>query len=148
MWREGFDLTLLAWVLNVIALAAGAGLGFRALIDPAWAQRLLRLRADETRPDGFAAFRAHGGLFFAAHAAALAMSVNWINAGAVAIGLYASGAAVVLSAAWAGAAGGRVLAMLRDGARTRFNLVAACVELGMALAIGAPWVVWVFARPG
>lgn len=35
---------IVAWAVNLLALAFGAGLGARALIDPAWAARLVRLR--------------------------------------------------------------------------------------------------------
>jgi hypothetical protein len=37
---------LLAWWLSAAALAFGAVLGLRALIDPRWAQRFVRLKPD------------------------------------------------------------------------------------------------------
>jgi hypothetical protein len=32
--------------------------------------------------------------------------------------------------------------MIRDGAATAFNRLSAAVELAMAAAVGAPWLVW------
>jgi hypothetical protein len=149
MWREGFDLELVAWLLNALALLFGAALGARGLLDPKWAARFVRLKADETQEGGFAEFRAtYGGVFFALHAAALVISVDWILAGESIVGLYAAGAAAVVGAAWAGYAGGRALSMLRDGTRTRFNMMSAGVEALLALLIAGPWIVWVFQRPG
>lgn len=149
MWREGFDLTLFAWILNVLALGFGGALGARALIDPRWAARFARLKPDDKQPGGEAEFRAtFGGVFFASHAAALLMSVSWISSGAAMMGVYAAGAAVALAAGWAGSSGGRVLASLFDGVRTRFNTICAGVEALLALMIAAPWIVWVLAPPG
>ncbi|GAN00039.1 hypothetical protein U91I_03702 [alpha proteobacterium U9-1i] len=148
MWRAGFDLALLAWSLNAIALLAGVCLGARALVDPRWAARFVRLKPDE-RGGGFAEFRAtYGGVFAASHAAALLITLKWILGGEFIFGLYAAGAAAVLAAAWAGACGGRALSMWRDATRTRWNMLSACAEAGMALAIAAPWFLWSFKPPG
>ena len=55
---------LLAWGLCVLGLAFGGALGLRALFDPKWAARLVRLKADE-QGGGQAEFRAtYGGVFF------------------------------------------------------------------------------------
>lgn len=54
----------------------------------------------------------------------------------------ATGAAAALSAGWAGAAFGRFVAVLRDGADARSNRIRIAVELAVAAAIGAPWAVW------
>jgi hypothetical protein len=142
MWREGVDLALVAWSLNALALALGAVLGLRGLIDPRWAQRFVRLKPDE-QGGGFAEFRAtYGGVFFALHAVALWFVFNWIGGGEYVIGALAAGASAAVAAGWGGAAGGRVLAMLADGARTPFNVQSAIVEALMALVIGAPWFLW------
>ena len=148
MWREGFDLNLLAWILNALALAFGALLGFRALVDPKWAARLVRLKEDE-QGGGFAEFRAtYGGLFLLAHLAALFFSLNWIAEGETAIGMYAAGASAVLCAAWIGAAGGRLWSCASDATLTRFNLISAAVEVIVGVLIGAPWLFWNFRAPG
>jgi hypothetical protein len=135
-----------AWILNALALAIGAGLGARALLDPKWAARFVRLKADE-QGGGFAEFRAtYGGVFLASHLAALLMTLMNMLGGEYVIGVAATGGAAVLGAAWAGACGGRVLSMLLDGADTKFNRMSAGVEAALALAIAAPWLVWFFSR--
>lgn len=135
-----------AWILNALALLFGVGLAARGLIDPKWAARFVRLKPDE-QGGGFAEFRAtYGGLFLAAHAAALLMTLMYALGGEYVIGVAASGGAAVLGAAWAGSCGGRVLAMLLDGADTKFNRLSAVVEAALALAIAAPWLTWYFAR--
>lgn len=142
MWREGASLILLAWCVNALALGLGAALGARALIDPGWASRFVRLKPDE-QGGGFAEFRAtYGGVFLAMHAVALAFTLAWIASGAGLVGVYAAGAAAVLAAGWAGSAGGRALAIWRDRADTRFNRVSAAVEAAIALAIASPWLAW------
>jgi hypothetical protein len=135
---------IVAWILNALALAFGAVLGARALIDPRWAQRLVRLKPDE-RGGGEAEFRAtYGGVFFFSHAAALYLTLTWLTVGGeYVLGVAASGASFVLAAAWAGACFGRLMAIWRDGVRTKFNTYSAATEAGMALCIGAPWALWV-----
>ena len=147
MWRAGFDLALLAWILNVVVLAFGVLLGARALLDPKWAARFVRLKPDE-QGGGFAEFRAtYGGVFAFSHAVALVLSVKWILGGEFLFGLYAAAASAPLAAAWAGACAGRVLSMWRDGTRTRFNAMSAGVEAVAALAIASPWFLWAFRPP-
>ena len=134
------------WILNALALAFGVGLGARALYDPKWAARFVRLKADE-QGGGFAEFRAtYGGVFLATHLVALMMTLLYVSAGEFVVGVAATGAAAALGAGWAGASGGRVLAMLLDGADTQFNRLSAAVEAAIALAIAAPWIGWFFAR--
>lgn len=148
MWRAGVDLALLAWSLNALALSFGAALGVRALIDPHWAARFVRLKEDE-QGGGFAEFRAtYGGLFALSHLAALLMTLKWILGGEFIFGLYAAGAAVPLAAAWAGSCGGRLISMWRDRTRTQFNVLSAAVEAGLAIAIASPWLLWSFRPPG
>jgi hypothetical protein len=134
------------WVLNALALAFGVGLGARALFDPKWAARFVRLKADE-QGGGFAEFRAtYGGVFLGVHAIALIMTLMYVSAGEYVVGVAATGAAAALGAGWAGSSGGRVLAMLLDGADTKFNRLSAAVEAALALAIAAPWIGWYFSR--
>ncbi|MGE0741587.1 MAG: hypothetical protein AB7O98_09610 [Hyphomonadaceae bacterium] len=142
MWRAGLDLALVAWVLNALALGVGVFLGARGLIDPHWAARFVRLKADD-QGGGFAEFRAtYGGVFLGLHGVALLFSLVWITRGVDVIGLFATGASAVLAAAWAGAAGGRTISMWRDGTRTRFNEHSALVEAALAFCIAAPWLLW------
>ena len=134
---------IFAWLLNALALAFGAGLGARALFDPKWAARFTRLQAD-AQGGGEAEFRAtYGGVFAFTHLVALAFTLRYVLDGESVIGALATGAAAVLSAGWAGAALGRGIAIWRDGARTTFNIFCACAEGALALAVGAPWIVWV-----
>lgn len=131
-----------AWVLNALALVFGAALGARALFDPKGAARFVRLKADE-QGGGFAEFRAtYGGVFLGVHVVALMMTLMYLGGGEYVVGVAATGAAAALGAGWAGSSGGRVLAMLLDGADTKFNRISAAVEAGLALAIAAPWIGW------
>lgn len=133
----------IAWLLNALALGLGAALGLRALLDPKWAARFVRLKADE-QGGGEAEFRAtYGGVFLFTHAVALFFTARYLHGGADIIGICATGAAAALSAGWAGSAAGRCFSIWRDGMRTRFNLYSIVAELALALAIGAPWIVWV-----
>jgi hypothetical protein len=136
----------LLWIVNALALAFGAALGARALYDPKWASRFVRLKADE-QGGGFAEFRAtYGGVFLGVHAIALIMTLMYVSAGEYVVGVAATGAAAALGAGWAGSSGGRVLAMFLDGADTKFNRLGVVVEAVLALAIAAPWIGWYFAR--
>jgi len=132
------------WILNALALAFGAALGARALYDPKWASRFVRLKPDE-QGGGFAEFRAtYGGVFLAAHLASLLMTLMYLGGGEFVVGVAATGGAAALGAGWAGSCGGRILAMLLDGADTQFNRMSAAVEAALALAIAAPWLGWFF----
>jgi hypothetical protein len=136
---------LFAWGLSVLALIFGAGLGARALIDPHWAAKFVRLQADE-QGGGFAEFRAtYGGVFFLLHAAALAFTLIYLWGGEYVIGVCAAGGSAVIAAGWVGSALGRAIAIWRDGADTKFNRMSAGVETAMAFAIGMPWLVWFLA---
>lgn len=132
-----------AWVLNVLALVLGVALGLRGFFDPKWAARLTRLREDG--PGGAAEFRAtYGAMFVGLHIVALAMTAKYLLEGTYVVGVAASGAAAALAAGWAGAALGRVVSILRDGANTKFNRLSVVFELVLAAFIGAPWAVWYF----
>ncbi len=143
MWRAGLDIALVAWLANAGALVFGLVLGARALLDPHWAARLVRLAPDPARPGGQAEFRAtYGGFFLGAHGVALALSATWILGGSYENGVYATAAGAALAAGWGATAAGRILAMWRDDARTDFNMISAAIEASVALAIGAPLIVW------
>ena len=134
---------IFAWIVNALALACGAALGARALIDPKWAAQFVRLKPDG-QGGGFAEFRAtYGGVVLAMHLVALALTLRYVLAGGAVIGVCATGAAAVISAAWGGAAFGRLLSMWRDKTDTPFNRMSTGVEVAMAFAIGMPWLVWV-----
>lgn len=134
---------LIAWGLHALALAFGAFLGLRGLLDPKWAAKLVRLKEDE-QGGGFAEFRAtYGGVFLGLHVAALYLTIGYLRSGALIPGVTAAGAAFVLAVGWAGAAFGRVISILRDpGCNTPFNRLSAVVETAMAALIGAPWALW------
>jgi hypothetical protein len=135
---------LFAWILNALALALGAGLGARALIDPHWASRFVRLQADE-QGGGFAEFRAtFGGVFLFLHLAALVLTLRYLLAGGALVGVVATGASAAVAAGWGGAGIGRLVSMWRDKTDTKFNRLSAGVEAAMAIAIGLPWIVWFF----
>ena len=145
MYRDGLNPEFWAWVFNIAALFFGAFLGARAIFDPHWAARLVRLKADADRPGGFAEFRAtYGGLFFASHGLALLLSVHWVLTGAFVTGSYAAGAALVLGAGWMGTAAGRAISMARDETSTGFNKLSLAIELGTGILIVAPWAFWAF----
>jgi len=138
---------IFAWVLNALALGFGVALGVRALIDPRWAAKFVRLQDDE-QGGGFAEFRAtYGGQFAASHGVALLMTLGWLGQGEYIIGVAATGAAAVLAAAWGGSALGRTISIWRDGTRTRFNTISIAVEAGLALCIAAPWLAWTLFPP-
>lgn len=133
----------IAWTLCVIGLCFGAFLGARGLLDPKWAAKLVRLREDG-QGGGFAEFRAtYGGVFLGLHLAALLLVFVYLRGGAAIPGVAATGAVFATAAAWAGAAIGRLASIWRDpGANTAFNRLSAAVETVAALAIGAPWALW------
>lgn len=133
---------LFAWVVSALALIVGAALGARALIDPAWAAKFVRLKADE-QGGGQAEFRAtFGGVFLALHAAALLLTLFYLLGGEYVIGVCATGASFAIAAGWGGAAFGRAVSIWRDGADTPFNRMSIGVETAMAFAIAMPWLVW------
>lgn len=133
---------LFAWWVSALALLVGVGLGARALWDPAWAAKFVRLKADE-QGGGQAEFRAtFGGVFLGLHLVALLFTLLYLKSGAYVIGVNAAGASAAIAAGWAGAGFGRAVSMWRDGADTKFNRLSIGVEVAMAFAIGMPWLVW------
>jgi hypothetical protein len=136
---------LFAWALSALALLFGAALGARALIDPHWAAKFVRLRPDE-QGGGFAEFRAtYGGVFLFLHLIALLFTAIYLWGGEYVIGVCATGAGAAVAAGWGGSAFGRLLSIWRDKADTTFNRMSAGVEAAMAFAIGMPWLVWFLA---
>lgn len=132
-----------AWIVSALALAVGVLLGARGLIDPHWAAKFVRLQADE-QGGGFAEFRAtYGGVFLGLHGVSLLFVGYYLLTGHGVMGIAAIGAVAALSAAWAGAAFGRLIAIWRDGVDTKFNRLSATVEAVMATAIALPWIVWI-----
>lgn len=133
---------LLAWWVSALALLVGVGLGARALYDPDWAAKFVRLKADE-QGGGQAEFRAtYGGVFLGLHLAALLFTLLYLRSGAYVIGVTATGACAAIAAGWGGAAFGRAVSMWRDGADSKFNRLSIGVEIAMSLAIAMPWLVW------
>lgn len=131
-----------AWALSALALLVGVGLGARALIDPAWAAKFVRLKSDE-QGGGQAEFRAtYGGVFLGLHLIALLFTLLYWYSGAYVVGVSATGASAAIAAGWAGAAFGRGIAIWRDGADTPFNRMSIGVEIAMAFAIAMPWLAW------
>ncbi len=135
-----------AWWLSIAGLAFGAVLGARALIDPKWAARFVRLKADE-QGGGFAEFRAtYGAVMLGIHSVAALLALRYVVSGEHVVGVAATGALAVLAAGWAGAAFGRALAIWRDaGCNTAFNRMSAAIEAALALVIAGPWALWLFA---
>tara|TARA_R110002096_G_scaffold196794_6_gene379776 strand:+ start:3495 stop:3902 length:408 start_codon:yes stop_codon:yes gene_type:complete len=130
-------------ILLVVAGLLGALLGAAALVSPEWAARFVRLKADPDQPDGYAEFRAtFGGVFLMMHVAFL---------GAFYMGAGMIGAAGVLCAAWAGAAGGRLVSLVLDaakGVRTKHNLVSLGVEIVVAIIFALPVIDFMTSTPG
>ncbi len=136
---------IFAWGLCALALVFGAALGVRALIDPHWAAKFVRLSADE-KSGGFAEFRAtYGGVFLFMHLVALVFTAFYMLGGEYVIGVLATGATAVISAAWGGSAFGRIISIWRDKTDTKFNRMSVGVEAALAFAVGMPWLVWLLA---
>ncbi|MEZ5961060.1 MAG: hypothetical protein R3C30_11635 [Hyphomonadaceae bacterium] len=136
---------IFAWAVSALALLVGVGLGARALFDPAWAAKFVRLKADE-QGGGQAEFRAtFGGVFLGLHFVALLLTAAYLYSGAYVAGVAATGAGAAIAAGWGGAAFGRGIAMWRDGADTKFNRLSIGVEIVMAFAVALPWLVWFLA---
>jgi hypothetical protein len=118
-------------IVAAAGAALGAGMGLYAMIDPAWAARLVRLQSDPARPGGFAEFRAtYGGLFLASHAGAL---IALLAHPAVAPWI-----ALPLGLGWAGAGVGRMVSIGLDKVYSPFNAGSVIFELAMGAALLAP----------
>jgi hypothetical protein len=98
----------LALVISAIALAFGAGLGVKGLLDPRWAGKLVRLQPENGQAEGFAEFRSTlGGMFLGLHLVALLFLIFGGREAGVA-------ACVILAAGWLFTAFGRVMALKMD----------------------------------
>ena len=123
-----------------LAALIGAGLGLLALLAPAKAGEIVRLRPDWDAPGGFAEFRAtYGGLLLFAHLAVLLAIVMQAQAGMGSV----IGTSFAVGAGWLGAAIGRAASLLLDDAehrtRTGYNVFSIGFELVLALMLLAPW---------
>ena len=119
------------WIAAV-ALSLGALYGLVSLLNPRFAAGSVRLQANPKRPGGYAEFRATiGGIFFALHAFALGALILYSE----------TGPAFTVAAGWIGAAIGRALAILLDGAHNiapSYNAKLILLELVFTLAIAGP----------
>ncbi len=129
----------LAELVAILALGFGSLLGLVGLFAPKWAAGMVRLVADPDldKPGGFAEFRAmYGGFFLLLNLTALI-----IVAQADLKTAYKVFALFPISAAWIGAALGRIISMVMDKEDNRgagINPIATGVELAVGLAIAAP----------
>lgn len=122
---------IIADVAATLAAGLGAALGLKALLDPDWAGRLVRLQPDPARREGRAELRAmYGGGFLAVNG--FAGAALWLAPSA---GAWAAAAAGAL---WLGLGVVRLAFLRADAAATRYNIVGAAFELAMAAALFAP----------
>ena len=133
---------IFAWGLSALALAFGAALGVRALIDPDWAAKFVRLKPDE-QGGGFAEFRAtYGGVFLGLHLVALVFTLArhgvtakfWVELAR--ISLFLLWAALGTAALWCGARG--LLSRLDVVSGSAFALAIALAVTALATG-GAMW---------
>ena len=120
----------IAFYASVIACLAGGGLGLYAIINPAWASRLVRLVPIEGKIEGKSEFRAtYGGLFFLAHAFVLWALLSG-QAGAAL-------AAAAMGAGWMGSGLGRLVSFALDRTATPLNWLNVAIEGALGLALAA-----------
>jgi hypothetical protein len=74
--------------------------------------------------------------------------LGWVLSGEIVVGTTAIGATAVVSASWFGAAFGRLLSMLRDDTRTKFNRFSVAIEVAMFVFVGLPWLLWLLRLDG
>lgn len=121
-------------VYELIAVAAcviGGGLGAYAMVNPAWASRLVRLVPTEGQVEGRSEFRASfGGLFLGGHAFA-AWTLTTAQPGA-------EMAAAALGLAWLGAGVGRTISLFADNALTNLNIFNVAFELSFGIGLLLP----------
>ncbi len=114
------------------ACAIGAGMGVKALIDPGWVGRLVRLQPDPAKREGRAELRAnYGGIFTAMHV--FAALVLWRDPSGVGVWVAAS-----VGVLWLGVGLTRIASFWLDDANTTYNRLGAAFELVMAGALSAP----------
>lgn len=143
-------MALWPYYLAVLGCLIGAGMGLYGMMDPKWAARLVRLQPDPDRPGGFAEFRGtYGGLFFAAHGAALFYLALFLMEREEWLGLpthwIALGACLACSKMWGGTAIGRIVSIAVDKTGGGFNYASVVFEFALAFLIGAPVIAIVLA---
>ncbi len=117
--------------IAIAACAIGGGLGGYAMINPAWASRLVRLVPAEGQVEGKSEFRpSYGGLFLGAHAFAAWTLITGQSG--------ADLAAATLGAAWTGSAIGRTVSLFADKTMTKINVFNVAFELALGLALLSP----------
>lgn len=127
-------LTLSLWIATAAAVV-GALVGAWTLTQPETSLARAGLRSGDPRTVGLSAGRAVGGAALAAHALTAALLLQAPKIGAC--------LAAALAAAWFGAAAGRTVSALRDGAGP-VPYAALALELVMSAALAAP--LWLYAR--
>ena len=117
--------------IALFACLIGGGMGLYGLFKPKWIAYITRLEA--TAPEGRSEFRASfAGLFFALHGLAAITLLGDFPGAAV--------CALTVGVGWVGAAFGRVLSFVFDGAFTRLNLFNVILELFQAACLSAPFI--------
>ena len=128
-------MTAIADIISQIGLLLGALMGLGSLFSPQWAAGVVRLRAEEGRPGGYSEFRAtYGGLLLMLHLTALVI-VRQVEPAAAPL------VALPLSLAWFGAAFGRTVSLVLDGAKLGGpGLIPVWIgtEILLAVMIGLP----------
>jgi hypothetical protein len=116
----------------LIACAIGGGLGACALINPAWASKLVRLAPTEGKVEGKSEFRAtYGGLFLLGHAfAAWALATAQPGADL---------AAAAIGAGWLGSGIGRLASFALDKTATPVNWFNVIFEALLGVLLLSPF---------
>ena len=115
-------------IAALIACIIGGGLGAYAMVNPAWASKLVRLVAQEGKIEGRSEFRAtYGGLFFLGHA-----FVFWAVATAQPD---AEMAAAAVGAGWAGSSIGRITSIALDKTGSGLNWFNVAFEAALGLTL-------------
>ena len=119
-------------IAALIACVIGGGLGAYALINPAWASKLVRLAAYEGKVEGKSEFRAtYGGLFLLGHAFAFWAVVTSHPGAELAAG--------AIGAGWLGSGIGRLVSIALDKAATPLNGFNVAFEAVLGLALLSPF---------
>ncbi len=121
------------YIAALIACAIGGGLGAYALINPAWASKLVRLVPTEGKVEGKSEFRAtYGGLFLLCHAFA-AWALATAQPGAEL-------AAAAIGAGWLGSGIGRLVSFALDKTATPVNWFNVIFEALLGVLLLSPFV--------
>ena len=118
-------------IVALIACAIGGGLGAYAVVNPAWASKLVRLVPEHGKIEGQSEFRAtYGGLFLGGHALAAWALLTGQDGAAL--------AAAAVGAGWIGSGLGRTISLGMDRTATGLNFFNVAFELVLGLALAAP----------